>query len=198
MSLSSIRSPKFPRRAPRSKWRPAFIGCRCRCRSRSTTSTCGWSRKKTAGRWSTPGSATRDTRALWEQILAGKAREAGGRHALSPGPRRQRRLALPALRRRALDDAGRIPDGARGAHVERRLHRPTRCSRCSARTASTRSAPRRMRGRGNRYAALVPEFPLSYRRIIEGDEVAIGKHALARDHRPRPCARAPVAVLRST
>jgi glyoxylase-like metal-dependent hydrolase (beta-lactamase superfamily II) len=33
-----------------------------------------------------------------------------------------------------------------------------------------------MGGRGNRYAALVPEFPLSYRRIIEGDEIRIGKH----------------------
>jgi len=33
-----------------------------------------------------------------------------------------------------------------------------------------------MGGRGNRYAALVPEFPLSYRRIIEGDEILIGKH----------------------
>jgi glyoxylase-like metal-dependent hydrolase (beta-lactamase superfamily II) len=33
-----------------------------------------------------------------------------------------------------------------------------------------------MGGRGNRYAALVPEFPLSYRRIIEGDEIVIGKH----------------------
>jgi len=33
-----------------------------------------------------------------------------------------------------------------------------------------------MGGRGNRYAALVPEFPLSYRRIIEGDEIAIGGH----------------------
>ena len=33
-----------------------------------------------------------------------------------------------------------------------------------------------MGGRGNRYAALVPEFPLSYRRIIEGDELTIGKH----------------------
>jgi len=27
---------------------------------------------------------------------------------------------------------------------------------------------------GNRYAALVPEFPYSYRRIIEGDQVRIG------------------------
>jgi len=33
-----------------------------------------------------------------------------------------------------------------------------------------------MGGRGNRYAALVPDFPLSYRRIIEGDEIAIGRH----------------------
>jgi glyoxylase-like metal-dependent hydrolase (beta-lactamase superfamily II) len=33
-----------------------------------------------------------------------------------------------------------------------------------------------MSGRGNRYAALVPEFPLSYRRIIEGDQIEIGKH----------------------
>jgi len=33
-----------------------------------------------------------------------------------------------------------------------------------------------MGGRGNRYAALVPEFPLSYRRIIEGDRVKIGGH----------------------
>jgi glyoxylase-like metal-dependent hydrolase (beta-lactamase superfamily II) len=32
-----------------------------------------------------------------------------------------------------------------------------------------------MRG-NNRYAALVPEFPLSYRRIIEGDSVRIGGH----------------------
>jgi glyoxylase-like metal-dependent hydrolase (beta-lactamase superfamily II) len=32
----------------------------------------------------------------------------------------------------------------------------------------------RMRGPRNRYAELVPEFPLSYRRIIEGDEVPIG------------------------
>jgi glyoxylase-like metal-dependent hydrolase (beta-lactamase superfamily II) len=29
----------------------------------------------------------------------------------------------------------------------------------------------------NRYAALVPEFPFSYRRIIEADEVRVGKHA---------------------
>jgi len=28
----------------------------------------------------------------------------------------------------------------------------------------------------NRYAALVPEFPLSYRRIIEGDELRLGRH----------------------
>jgi len=34
----------------------------------------------------------------------------------------------------------------------------------------------RMRGSRNRYAELVPEFPLSYRRIIEGDQVEIGKH----------------------
>src|SRR5688572_25077966 len=34
----------------------------------------------------------------------------------------------------------------------------------------------RMRGRRNRYAELVPEFPLSYRRIIEGDEVEMGGH----------------------
>jgi glyoxylase-like metal-dependent hydrolase (beta-lactamase superfamily II) len=33
-----------------------------------------------------------------------------------------------------------------------------------------------MGGRGNRYAALVPEFPLSYRRIIEGDQITIGRH----------------------
>ena len=34
----------------------------------------------------------------------------------------------------------------------------------------------RMRGSRNRYAELVPEFPLSYRRIIEGDELVIGSH----------------------
>jgi glyoxylase-like metal-dependent hydrolase (beta-lactamase superfamily II) len=33
-----------------------------------------------------------------------------------------------------------------------------------------------MAGGRNRYAALVPEFPFSYRRIIESDEVPIGKH----------------------
>src|SRR3990170_3918341 len=33
-----------------------------------------------------------------------------------------------------------------------------------------------MGGRGNRYAALVPEFPLSYRRILEGDQIEIGRH----------------------
>jgi glyoxylase-like metal-dependent hydrolase (beta-lactamase superfamily II) len=33
-----------------------------------------------------------------------------------------------------------------------------------------------MGGRGNRYAALVPEFPLSYRRIIEGDQIEVGRH----------------------
>ena len=33
----------------------------------------------------------------------------------------------------------------------------------------------RMRGPRNRYAELVPEFPFSYRRIIEADEIAIGK-----------------------
>jgi glyoxylase-like metal-dependent hydrolase (beta-lactamase superfamily II) len=32
----------------------------------------------------------------------------------------------------------------------------------------------RMAMRGNRYAELVPEFPLSYRRIIEGDRLRIG------------------------
>jgi glyoxylase-like metal-dependent hydrolase (beta-lactamase superfamily II) len=40
--------------------------------------------------------------------------------------------------------------------------------------ASERAAE--MGGRGNRYAALVPEFPLSYRRIIEGDRVKMGGH----------------------
>jgi glyoxylase-like metal-dependent hydrolase (beta-lactamase superfamily II) len=34
----------------------------------------------------------------------------------------------------------------------------------------------RMRSRRNRYAELVPEFPLSYRRIIEGDEIEMGGH----------------------
>ncbi len=34
----------------------------------------------------------------------------------------------------------------------------------------------RMRGPRNRYADLVPDFPHSYRRIIEGDEIALGKH----------------------
>ena len=33
-----------------------------------------------------------------------------------------------------------------------------------------------MSGRGNRYAQLVPGFPHSYRRIIDGDVVKIGKH----------------------
>ena len=33
-----------------------------------------------------------------------------------------------------------------------------------------------MAGGGNRYAALVPEFPHSYRRIIEGDRLRIGGH----------------------
>jgi glyoxylase-like metal-dependent hydrolase (beta-lactamase superfamily II) len=33
----------------------------------------------------------------------------------------------------------------------------------------------RMRAPRNRYAELVPEFPLCYRRIIESDEVAVGK-----------------------
>lgn len=34
-----------------------------------------------------------------------------------------------------------------------------------------------MSGRNNRYAELVPDFPHSYRRIIEGDTVRIGKNA---------------------
>ncbi len=34
----------------------------------------------------------------------------------------------------------------------------------------------KMLGRGNRYAAMVPDFPLSYRRIIGGDKVEIGGH----------------------
>lgn len=33
----------------------------------------------------------------------------------------------------------------------------------------------RMRGPRNRYADLVPDFPHSYRRIIEGDEITLGK-----------------------
>ncbi|HYL89262.1 MAG TPA: MBL fold metallo-hydrolase [Burkholderiales bacterium] len=33
-----------------------------------------------------------------------------------------------------------------------------------------------MSGRGNRYRQLVPEFPHSYRRIIDGDRVRIGSH----------------------
>ncbi|HET7670155.1 MAG TPA: MBL fold metallo-hydrolase [Burkholderiales bacterium] len=33
-----------------------------------------------------------------------------------------------------------------------------------------------MSGRGNRYAQLVPDFPHSYRRIIEGDRVRMGEH----------------------
>ena len=40
--------------------------------------------------------------------------------------------------------------------------------------ASERAAT--MSGRGNRYAALVPEFPLSYRRIIDSDRVKMGGH----------------------
>jgi glyoxylase-like metal-dependent hydrolase (beta-lactamase superfamily II) len=33
-----------------------------------------------------------------------------------------------------------------------------------------------MKARGNRYGELVPEFPFSYRRIIEGDRIRIGGH----------------------
>jgi glyoxylase-like metal-dependent hydrolase (beta-lactamase superfamily II) len=33
-----------------------------------------------------------------------------------------------------------------------------------------------MVGRGNRYAAMVPDFPTSYRRIIGGDRLKIGGH----------------------
>jgi glyoxylase-like metal-dependent hydrolase (beta-lactamase superfamily II) len=33
-----------------------------------------------------------------------------------------------------------------------------------------------MSGRGNRYRELVPEFPHSYRRIIDGDRVKVGEH----------------------
>ena len=35
---------------------------------------------------------------------------------------------------------------------------------------------RAMSGRNNRYAELVPDFPHSYRRIIEGDRLRIGEH----------------------
>jgi glyoxylase-like metal-dependent hydrolase (beta-lactamase superfamily II) len=34
-----------------------------------------------------------------------------------------------------------------------------------------------LRERGNRYRALVPEFPQSYRRIVDGEEIAIGGRA---------------------
>jgi glyoxylase-like metal-dependent hydrolase (beta-lactamase superfamily II) len=33
-----------------------------------------------------------------------------------------------------------------------------------------------MSGRGNRYKNLVPDFPQSYRRIIEGDRIRVGEH----------------------
>ena len=45
--------------APSRTSRPASSGCACRCPSSSTTSTCGWSRRRTAGPSSTPASIRR-------------------------------------------------------------------------------------------------------------------------------------------
>ena len=53
-----------------------------------------------------------------------------------------------------------------------------------------------MATRGNIYRRQVPEFPDSYRRIMDGERIAIGAPPLARDHGLRPCARARVALLR--
>ena len=143
------------------------------------------------------GIGNAETRALWEKILEEKARDSACvlTH-YHPDHAGNAAWLLPALRRRAVDDAGRIPDRARGAHRRAPAIRTDAVLAVFRKNGLDEERAARMRGSRNRYAELVPEFPLSYRRIIEGDEVAIGKHALARDHRPRPRARAFVAVLR--
>ena len=74
-----------------------------------------------------------------------------------------------------LDDAGRVPDGARGAHCERRVYADAVLA-VFRKNGLDEARAARMRGSRNRYAELVPDFPHSYRRIIEGDEIAIGAH----------------------
>ena len=142
-------------------------------------------------------SATRRRARLWEQDSPEQDGKAGDRHALPPRPRRQRRLAVPALRRRALDDAGRIPDGARGALVDRRLHH--RCRAVGVPQERPRRAARVRHGRTRQPlrragAGVSAVVPAHHRGRPDRDRQA----PLARHRRPRPCARAPFALLRRT
>ena len=114
------------------------------------------------------------------------------RHALPPRPRGQRRVALPALRRRALDDAGRIPDGARGAHRRARATRPTQCSSVFRRNGLDEQRAAGMGGRGNRYADAGAGFsalvPAHHRRRRGRDRQAhAGAPSSATAMRPSTC-----------
>ena len=132
----------------------------------------------------------RDARAVGEAPRQ-KAGEARDRHALPPRPRRQCRLALRALRRRAVDDAGRIPDGARGAHVERRLYHRRRA--LGVPQERPRRGARRAHAR-RRATAMRSWCPSSRSRTAASSRATrsrIGRHAGARSSatamRPSTC-----------
>ena len=198
---STIRSPRRPRPArPRSRARRS-TGCACRCRSRSTTSTCGCSRTATAGRSSTPAIGNAPTRALWERHFA---QTLGGKPvtriiATHYHPDHVGNAAWLAERFGCPrdDDAGRVPDRARDrATSARRTARPTpaSCSACTAWRAD--DVARAWRRAATATARWCPSFPPSFDRILEGDTRRAGGTRLARHRRPRPFARAPVALLR--
>ena len=69
----------------------------------------------------------------------------------------------------SVDDPGRVPDRPRAVR-ERGGLRHGRVLRVFTRNGlATRASGRRLPARGNHYRELVPELPLTYRRVIDGD-----------------------------
>ena len=139
LPTSNSLSPSRRRRAARPRWPRGSTGCAWRCPSSSTTSTSGCCATKCAAGGVDDRRLRHRQRRDTGALAAGHRRanrDAAGaprdRHPLPPRSRRQRRVALRAFRRRAVDDPGRVPDRPRGARAQRRLHDRGRAARLQA------------------------------------------------------------------
>ena len=119
--------------------------------------------------------------ANWEKVFAneleGSAGAARAGHAPPPRPRRPGGLAVQALGRAPVDEPGRLHERAR--HGRRQWCRPNAggdfaASHFARHGLNDPDSLEKLRARKSYYPSLVPDLPTQYRRLMDGDTVAIG------------------------
>ena len=124
------------------------------------------------------GIGNAQTRALWEKILSAETRSSGSSSPTTTP-------TTPATRRGCCARDGAPMWTTQGEYLTAHAVRSSSAGytadavlavfRANGLDAERLTGMAEMRG-NNRYAELVPEFPHSYRRIIEGDRIRIGGH----------------------